>query len=108
MNTVAESQVDLMFQALADQTRRDILRRVLLREHSISGLAAVQKHVAVLERAGLLVKRRRGREMLASGQVEAVRSAVTLLQELEALWRGRVTRMDDLLAQDTSLRTTQR
>ncbi len=63
--------------------------------------AAVQKHVAVLERAGLLTKRRRGREALAQGSVDAVRSAATLLFELEELWRGRIARVDDLLAQDS-------
>ena len=60
--------------------------------------AAVQKHVAVLERAGLLTKRRQGREALASGDVEAVRSVGLMLGELEALWRGRIARMDELLA----------
>ena len=63
--------------------------------------AAVQKHVAVLERAGLLTKRRQGREALASGDVEAVRSVGVMLTELEALWRGRISRMDELFATDT-------
>ena len=99
-----------MFHALADRTRRDILRRVLAGEHSVTALAAsydmsfaaVQKHVAVLERAALLTKRRSGREQLASGDVAAVRSAGALLGELEELWRGRVARIDDLLSSDPS------
>ena len=82
MSTTDEDRADAWFRALADRTRRDILRRVLAGEHSVSTLAqhydmsfaAVQKHVAVLERAGLLTKRRQGREALASGDVEAVRS----------------------------------
>lgn len=65
------------------------------------GFAAAQKHVAVLERSGLLTKRRRGREALAQGCVDAVRSASTLLLELEELWRGRIALVDDLLAQDS-------
>ena len=84
------------------------MRRVLAGEHSVSVLAArydmsfaaVQKHVAVLERAGLLVKRRRGREQLASGDVEAVRSVAALLGELEQVWRARIARIDELLAAD--------
>lgn len=104
----AEDRADALFHALADRTRRDILRRVLAGEHSVSTLAAsydmsfaaVQKHVAVLERAGLLTKRRRGREQLASGDVEAVRSVASMLTELEAVWRGRVARIEDLLALD--------
>jgi DNA-binding transcriptional ArsR family regulator len=103
-----EDRADAMFHALADRTRRDILRRVLVGEHSVSTLAsnydmsfaAVQKHVAVLERAGLLTKRRHGREQLASGDVETVRSVASMLVELEDLWRGRIARIDGLIAHD--------
>ena len=85
---------------------RDDLRRVLTGEHSVSALAAkydmsfaaVQKHVAVLEKAGLLTKRRRGREQLATGDVEAVRSVASMLTELEQVWRGRIARIDLLIA----------
>jgi len=108
MTEVDEDRADALFHALADRTRRDIMRRVLTGEHSVSALAAkygmsfaaVQKHVTVLERAGLLTKRRRGREQLASGDVEAVRSVASLLTELEQLWRGRIARIDDLIASD--------
>jgi DNA-binding transcriptional ArsR family regulator len=103
-----EDRADALFHALADRTRRDIMRRVLVGEHSVSALAAnypmsfaaVQKHVAVLERAGLLVKRRNGREQLATGDVEAVRSGASLLTELEDVWRGRIARIDELIADD--------
>ena len=102
-----EDRADALFHALADRTRRDILRRVLAGEHSSSALAAsyemsfaaVQKPVAVLERAGLLTKRRQGREALASGDVQMLRSAGRLLAELEEVWRGRISRIDDLLNQ---------
>lgn len=108
MTVLAEDRADALFHALADRTRRDILRRVLAGEHSVSTLAAnypmsfaaVQKHVAVLERSGLLVKRRRGREQLARGDVAAVRSVASMLTELEDVWRGRVDRIDALLAHD--------
>ena len=110
MSEADENRADAWFHALADRTRRDILRRVLAGEHSVSELArrydmsfaAVQKHVAVLERAGLLTKRRQGREALASGDVAAVRSAGAMLTELEQLWRGRISRMDELLAEPSS------
>ena len=105
----SEDRADALFHALSDRTRRDILRRVLAGEHSVTTLAAsydmsfaaVQKHVAVLERAGLLTKRRQGREQLASGDVEAVRSVAAMLDELEAVWRGRVARIDALLTEET-------
>ena len=102
-----EDRADALFHALADRTRRDIVRRVLAGEHSVSTLAAkydmsfaaVQKHIAVLERAGLITKRRQGREALTSGDIEAVRSVGGMLEELEAIWRGRIARIDDLLAE---------
>ncbi|WP_440712165.1 ArsR/SmtB family transcription factor [Gordonia sp. FQ] len=103
-----EDRADALFHALADRTRRDILRRVLAGEHSVTALAehydmsfaAVQKHVAVLERAGLLTKRRSGRQQMASGDVAAVRSVRRMLGDLEQIWRGRITRVDELLAAD--------
>ncbi len=108
MTETHEDRADALFHALADRTRRDIMRRVLAGEHSVSALAAgydmsfaaVQKHVSVLEKAGLLTKRRRGREQLARGDVEAVRSVASMLTELEQIWRGRIARIDDLLAAD--------
>lgn len=103
-----EDRADALFHALSDRTRRDILRRALAGEHSVSALAvkyemsfaAVQKHVAVLEKAGLLTKRRSGREQLASGDVTAVRSVASMLGELEQIWRGRVARIDELISSE--------
>ena len=100
-----DAEVDRLFQALADATRRDILRRCLGGEPSVSRLAdvypmsfaAVQKHVAVLERAGLVTKERRGREQLVRTDGDAVGRARGVLDELEAVWRGRVDRMVGLL-----------
>ena len=100
-----EDRADAFFHALSDRTRRDILRRVLAGEHSVTALAAaydmsfaaVQKHVAVLERAGLLTKRRHGREQLASGDVDAIRSVASMLGELEEIWRGRIVRIEELI-----------
>jgi DNA-binding transcriptional ArsR family regulator len=100
--------VDDLFHALADATRRDILRRSVEGELSVSRLAeaypvsfaAVQKHVAVLERAGLVTKQRRGREQLVRTDTDAIGNARRALDQLEAEWRGRVERMSALLADD--------
>ncbi len=81
----AEQRTDLVFGALADATRRDIVRRAMDGDHSVSSLArlypmsfaAVQKHVAVLERSGLVTKERRGREQLVRTNVDAIRHART-------------------------------
>ncbi|UVO12534.1 ArsR/SmtB family transcription factor [Mycobacterium sp. SMC-11] len=108
MITLDDDRVDALFHALADRTRRDIMRRVLAGEHSVSDLAvkyemsfaAVQKHVAVLEKSGLLTKRRSGREQLARGDVAAVRSVAAMLTELEQVWRGRIARIDELISSE--------
>src|SRR5215213_8267658 len=102
-----DEEVDRLFHALADATRRDILHRCTRRDPSVSRLAdvypmsfaAVQKHVAVLERAGLVTKERRGREQRVRTDGDAVGRARHVLEELEAAWRGRVERMADLLAE---------
>ncbi|MFF7788294.1 metalloregulator ArsR/SmtB family transcription factor [Streptomyces sp. NPDC007991] len=103
-----DETVDRLFHALADTTRRDILRRCVRGELSVSRLAeaypmsfaAVQKHVAVLERAGLVAKQRSGREQLVRTDPDAVGRARQALDELESAWRGRVERMARLLAED--------
>ena len=101
-----ESKTDDVFHALADPTRRDILRRAGGDAPSVSRLAdaypmsfaAVQKHVAVLERAGLITKERTGRRKVVRTNMEALRLARALLDEYELLWRGRIDRMTDLLS----------
>jgi DNA-binding transcriptional ArsR family regulator len=102
--------VDLLFHALADATRRDIVRRTMREQFSVSALAreypmsfaAVQKHVAVLERAGLVTKQRKGREHLVAGNSASLRAAHDALDRLELIWRDRVARIDNLLAGDPS------
>ena len=102
---VTGDEVDRVFHALADATRRDILHRCIRGEPSVSRIAdaypmsfaAVQKHVAVLERAGLVTKERRGREQLVHTDGDSVGRARRVLDELEEAWRGRVDRMADLL-----------
>ena len=105
VDDLAADEVDELFRALADSTRRDILGRCVDSESSVSRLAlaypmsfaAVQKHVAVLERAGLVTKERRGREQLVRTDTAAVGRARMALDQLETTWRGRVERMSDLL-----------
>jgi DNA-binding transcriptional ArsR family regulator len=105
---LSDERADRVFHALADATRRDIVRRAVGGEHSVSALArrypvslpAVQKHVAVLEAAGLVTKERRGREQLVRTNVDTVRRAALLLDQLEAVWRGRIDRIGEVLAED--------
>ena len=107
VDQLSETEIDRLFQALADSTRRDIVRRVTLEEYSVSGLAglyamsfaAVQKHVAVLERATLVTKEKRGREQLVRGNHESLQKARRLLDEYEAMWRQRAGRIADILAE---------
>lgn len=98
--------MDRIFKALADATRRDIVRRTLGAQASVSQLAtdydmsfaAVQKHVAILEGAGLVTKIPRGRERIVRGNPDAIQRAQALLEGYAQLWRDRVDRLDALLA----------
>ncbi|MFB2598216.1 ArsR/SmtB family transcription factor [Herbiconiux sp. P17] len=106
---MSETEADAVFHALADTTRRDIVRRAIRREQSISSLAerytmsfaAVQKHVAVLERSTLVVKERRGKEQIVRANLDTLRRATRLLDEYETIWRDRVLRIDALLSEET-------
>ena len=107
---LSDAEVDRLFRALADATRRDIVARVLTGEPvSVSDLAArydmsfaaVQKHVAVLEGAGLVTKHPRGRERLVRGNPERLARARDLLTQLEGLWRARFSQLDAVLAEPT-------
>ena len=97
---------DQVFAALADATRRDIVLRALggregvaeLAAHYPMSFAAVQKHVAVLERAGLVTKERHGRRKVVATNMEGLRLARGLLDQYEAVWRGRIDRMTDLIS----------
>ena len=103
-----QANVDSVFHALADATRRDILARTLEGERSISALAelypmsfaAVQKHIAVLEEAALVSKRRQGRERLVAANATTLRDAAQLLGRLESVWRERIDRFGAMLDED--------
>ena len=106
VDQLSDDEVDRLFHALADATRRDIVRRVLVADQSIGELArrypmsvtAVQKHVTVLVSAGLVSKTRHGREQRVAGRPQAVRQAQRLLDELEQQWRDRLDRMSSVLS----------
>jgi DNA-binding transcriptional ArsR family regulator len=104
---IAAPDFDPVFAALADRTRRDIVRRAISAEEGVLELArhypmsfaAVQKHVAVLERAGLITKQRIGRRKVVRTNVEALLVARRLLDQYEELWRARIDRMNELIAE---------
>jgi DNA-binding transcriptional ArsR family regulator len=101
-----EEHADRVFRALADRTRRDVIRRAMNGTLSVSALArlypmsttAVQKHVAVLKEAGLVHLTRRGRQQLVQTEIDTIAEAQVLLAEFERLWRGRLGRIGDVLA----------
>lgn len=108
VDQLSESEMDRVFQAFADATRRDIVRRVTLAENTVSGLAAyyamsfaaVQKHVAVLERASLITKEKRGREQVVRANHNGLHKAQRLLDQYEAIWRQRSARIANILAEE--------
>jgi DNA-binding transcriptional ArsR family regulator len=105
---IAPPDLDRTFGALADATRRDIVRRSIdggegvaeLAEHYPMSFAAVQKHVAILERVGLVTKERIGRRKVVRTNLVGLRVARRLLDQYEELWRGRIDRMTDLVAEN--------
>ena len=103
---VIPADFDRMFGALADATRRDIVRRAIAGEEGVAELAghypmsfaAVQKHVAILERAGLVTKRRIGRRKVVHTNLDGLRATRRLLDRYEELWRDRIVRMTELIS----------
>ncbi|MBY4276875.1 winged helix-turn-helix transcriptional regulator [Rhodococcus fascians] len=108
VDEIKEAEIDRLFQAFADTTRRDIVTRVTHREHSVSELAsryamsfaAVQKHVAVLERAAVVTKHKRGREQIVQVRLDTIARARTVLDAYEEIWRHRIDRIDEILGED--------
>jgi DNA-binding transcriptional ArsR family regulator len=102
---MTEADIDRVFHALADSTRRDILRRAIGREQSVSAMArqyamsfaAVQKHVAVLESAALVRKERLGREQIVHANPARLHAAAELLDAFEKLWVHRANQIADIL-----------
>lgn len=105
------ADIDLVFHALADATRRDIVRRTLVAEQSVTQLAAayamsfaaVSKHIAVLAEARLITKRAEGRVRLVSADPAALAKVQELLRTYEDLWRGRIDRLDAILLEDAGV-----
>lgn len=114
VDQLAEAEVDRLFHALADATRRDIVVRAATGDSSVSALArrypmsvtAIQKHVAVLESAGLVRKERRGREQIVTTQGATLATAHAILDRLEGMWRERLDRFGEVLSEHTEGETT--
>ena len=112
--TLSEQQTARVFHALADATRRDIVERTMRQAQSVSTLAnhyemsfaAVQKHVAVLERAELVTKERAGREQLVRGNTVTVNVAARLLDSYVAIWHERAAAIETILAEDAGINTS--
>jgi DNA-binding transcriptional ArsR family regulator len=110
VHQLEDREVDRVFRALADATRRDIFERVIAEGLSVSSLAhdyemsfaAVQKHVSVLERAALVTKERHGREQIVHGNLPTLRRATALLDAFENIWIGRATRIAEILGEKGS------
>lgn len=102
--------LNLIFHSLADATRRDMLRRLSRAEQTISelakpyamSLAAIAKHINVLEKAGLVTKARNGKEKIVAIVPEAVQAAETHLTEYEKLWAARYDALEALLNEEST------
>ena len=83
-----------------------MLFRSDLASHYPMSFAAVQKHIAILERAGLVTKERIGRRKIVRTNPEGLRVARRLLDRYEQLWRGRIDRMTALVADSPDRKET--
>jgi DNA-binding transcriptional ArsR family regulator len=100
--------LDYIFSSLADPTRRDILRRIIAQELSVSeiaqpydlSLAAVSKHLSVLERARLVFKRRAGKQQMVVAVPDGLESASRYLREFEAMWQERFEALERYLKEE--------
>ena len=109
----ATTPLDLIFQSLADGTRRDILKRLTKAEQTVGelarpyamSLAAIAKHIGVLERAGLVTKERSGKERVVRIVPATLKAAETHLSEYEKLWAARYDALEALLNNGASAHT---
>ncbi len=100
-----ESQLDQIFGALSDATRRGMLAQLALGEANISALAApydisqpaASKHLRVLERAGLIHRRREGRDHYIGVNPAAVERAQNWIAYYSQFWKQQFDAVDDFL-----------
>lgn len=98
-------QLDSIFASLSDPTRRDILARVARGEVTIGELvkhydvsfAAISKHLMVMERAKLIIKRKEGRKQMVSLAPDALKSADEYLDQYRQMWQSRYDKLDALI-----------
>lgn len=98
-------QLDSIFASLSDPTRRDILARVARGEVTIGELvkhydvsfAAISKHLMVMERAKLIIKRKEGRKRMVSLAPDALKSADEYLEQYRQMWQSRYDKLDALI-----------
>jgi DNA-binding transcriptional ArsR family regulator len=97
--------IDLAFAAVAHPVRRRVLERLARRDHSVSELVAlfdisqpaVTKHLNQLEAAGLIARRKVGRQRLCSLRPRGLRASSSWMQSMETLWTKRLDMLDALL-----------
>lgn len=102
-------ELDAIFSSLADPTRRDILARVARGELSVGDIAerydmsfaAISKHLNVMEKARLIIKRREGKKQMVTLAPDALRSADEYLEQYRQMWEQKFTKLDELLKEDT-------
>lgn len=98
-------RLDSIFGSLADATRRDILKRVAKKEMTVGeiaapyrlSLAAVSKHLKILEKAKLVLKRRQGRRQVVRIAPAALKDADAYLLRYKSLWEDRLDSLEDYL-----------
>lgn len=105
-STASNSRLNLVFQALSDTTRRSILREIATQEKTVGdiaepyhiSLAAVSKHLKVLERAGLVVREKRGSYQFVRINAKPIKEAQDWLAYYEQFWDVHLQQLQNHLA----------
>lgn len=105
---MVQNKLDSTFHALADPTRRGMLASLALGEKSIGELgeplkmsfAGAAKHVKVLERAGLIARRKSGRRQICTLNAAPLADAERWLRQWEIFWVARLDRLETLIEAD--------
>lgn len=103
--------LDSTLHALADSTRRDILMRLADQEHSVNeiaepydmSLAAVSKHLKVLEGADLVVRRKEGRKYLCRMNYEPLMEVSELIKTYRKFWEARFDELEQFLDEQKTM-----
>ena len=105
---IQEHQLDRVFQALADTTRRNILLQIREQDQTVNDIAsqyeislpAVSKHLKVLERAGLISRKKEGRKRLCHAEPNLLAEPLAWLEFYQSFWNDKLDNLKAFIEQE--------